>query len=207
MNSGLSKVDVTSDVTTADTHFHAPDVVESAEKLDSGIGSECSNRNRHVIKTRDNKPEVQEMECLLTARGLSVFVYEHSPKGEARTHLVPVVRVSLIQPSFNCTRRTDSDTIQISCFDMSLAQSNTKSAGECSCCFVCSTQPETRRLQQVSYHEADIRMRSHRLLRLDDNKSVTRQKIMTCSRLLKTGCNNIVLPILFIVVNNIVQHC
>ena len=30
---------------------------------------------------------------------------------------------------------------------------------------------------------------------------------MTCSRLLKTGCNNVVLPILFIVVNNIVQHC
>ena len=35
----------------------------------------------------------------------------------------------------------------------------------------------------------------------------TRLKIMTCSRLLKTGCNNVVLPILFIVVNNIVQHC
>ncbi len=35
----------------------------------------------------------------------------------------------------------------------------------------------------------------------------TRQKIITCSRLLKTGCNNVVLPILFIVVNNIVQHC
>ena len=35
----------------------------------------------------------------------------------------------------------------------------------------------------------------------------TRQKIMTCSRLLKTGCNNVVLPTLFIVVNNIVQHC
>ena len=29
---------------------------------------------------------------------------------------------------------------------------------------------------------------------------------MTCSRLLKTGCNNVVLLILFIVVNNIVQH-
>ncbi len=35
----------------------------------------------------------------------------------------------------------------------------------------------------------------------------TRPKIMTCSRLLKTGCNNVVLPTLFIVVNNIVQHC
>ncbi len=35
------------------------------------------------------------------------------------------------------------------------------------------TQPETRKLQQVCYHQADIRMRSHRLLRLDDNKSVT----------------------------------
>ena len=32
---------------------------------------------------------------------------------------------------------------------------------------------ETRQLQQVSYHQADIRMRSPRLLRLDDNKSVT----------------------------------
>ena len=28
---------------------------------------------------------------------------------------------------------------------------------------------------------------------------------MTCSRLLKTGCNNVVLPTLFIVVNNVVQ--
>ncbi len=37
-----------------------------------------------------------------------------------------------------------------------------------------ATQPKTRKLQQVSYHEADIRMRSHRLLRLDDNKSVNR---------------------------------
>ena len=36
-----------------------------------------------------------------------------------------------------------------------------------------STQPETRKLQQVSSHQADNRMRSHRLLRLDDNKSVT----------------------------------
>ena len=35
----------------------------------------------------------------------------------------------------------------------------------------------------------------------------TRQKIITCSKLLKTGCNNVVLPTLFIVVNNIVQHC
>ncbi len=35
------------------------------------------------------------------------------------------------------------------------------------------TQPETRKLKQVCYHQADIRMRSHRLLRLDDNKSVT----------------------------------
>ena len=40
------------------------------------------------------------------------------------------------------------------------------------------TQPETRKLQQVCCrlaatcdHQADIRMRSHRLLRLDDNKS------------------------------------
>ncbi len=35
----------------------------------------------------------------------------------------------------------------------------------------------------------------------------TRPKIITCSRLLKTGCNNVVLPTLFIVVNDIVQHC
>ena len=38
-------------------------------------------------------------------------------------------------------------------------------------------------------------------------RRTTRPKIMTCSRLLKTGCNNVVLPTLFIVVNNIVQHC
>ena len=37
----------------------------------------------------------------------------------------------------------------------------------------------------------------------------TRQKIITCSRLLKTGCNNVVLPILFVVVYNILfrHHC
>ncbi len=35
------------------------------------------------------------------------------------------------------------------------------------------SQPETRKLQQVCYHQADIRMRLHRLLWLDDNKSVT----------------------------------
>ena len=40
-----------------------------------------------------------------------------------------------------------------------------------------SEQPETRKLHQVCCkllpccHQADIRMRSHRLLRLDDNKS------------------------------------
>ena len=45
------------------------------------------------------------------------------------------------------------------------------------CCALIHTQPETRKLQQVccrlaaSCHQADIRMRSHRLLRLDDNKS------------------------------------
>ena len=36
---------------------------------------------------------------------------------------------------------------------------------------------------------------------------VTRLKMITCSRWLKTGCNNVVLPTLFIVVTNIVQHC
>ena len=33
-----------------------------------------------------------------------------------------------------------------------------------------TTQPETRKLQQVCYHQANIRMRSHRLLRLHDNR-------------------------------------
>jgi hypothetical protein len=31
-------------------------------------------------------------------------------------------------------------------------------------------QPETRKLQYVCYHQADIGMRSHRLLWLDDDK-------------------------------------
>ncbi len=39
--------------------------------------------------------------------------------------------------------------------------------------FIFATQPETRKLQQVSCHQADIRMRSHRSLGLHDNKSVT----------------------------------
>ena len=36
-----------------------------------------------------------------------------------------------------------------------------------------STQPETHKLQQVSYHQANIRMHLHRLLQLDDNKLLT----------------------------------
>ena len=36
-----------------------------------------------------------------------------------------------------------------------------------------TSQPKTRKLQRVSYHQAHIRMRSHHLLRLDDSKSVT----------------------------------
>ncbi|CAB4036952.1 Hypothetical predicted protein, partial [Paramuricea clavata] len=133
MNSGLSNDDVTIDVTTTDTRTapsHLPQVAAPEEKLDSGIGSEFSHKNRHVIKSRDSKPDVQEMECLVTAGGLSMFVYEHSKMGKAWNRLVPVVRVSLIQPAFNCTRRADSDTIQISCFDISLAKckSNTRSA-------------------------------------------------------------------------------
>ena len=39
--------------------------------------------------------------------------------------------------------------------------------------FSARTQPETRKLQQFSYQQADIRMRSLRWFRLDDNKSVT----------------------------------
>ena len=35
----------------------------------------------------------------------------------------------------------------------------------------------------------------------------TRPKIMSYNSLLKTGLNNVVLPTLFNVVNNIVQHC
>ena len=35
----------------------------------------------------------------------------------------------------------------------------------------------------------------------------TRPKIMSCNRLLKTGLNTVVLPTLFNVVNNMVQHC
>ena len=37
---------------------------------------------------------------------------------------------------------------------------------------ILSTQSETHKLQQVSYHQADLRMRSHRLLRLDDITSM-----------------------------------
>ena len=47
-------------------------------------------------------------------------------------------------------------------------------------------QPETRKLQYVCYHQADIGMRSHRLLRLDDDKSVT-NCYQTCCKL-RTAC-------------------
>ena len=62
-----------------------------------------------------------------------------------------------------------------------LKKQNNKITGTISICIlnkVLSTQPETRKLQQICCrlaatccHQADIRMRSHRLLRLDDNKS------------------------------------
>ena len=52
------------------------------------------------------------------------------------------------------------------------------------------TQPETCKLQQVCCrlaancdHQADIRMRSHRLLRLDDNKSAASCELQTCCKL------------------------
>ena len=52
-----------------------------------------------------------------------------------------------------------------------------------------------------------IRKFFHYPARYDILCTPTRLKIITCSRSIKTGCNNVVLPILFIVVNNIVQHC
>ena len=108
----------------ASTLPHPSEVATSQEKLDRGIGSECSHGNRlkHVVQSRESKPDVQEIKCLFTAGRVSVFVYEHSLTGEARSRVVPVVGVSLVQPSFNSTRRTDCNTIQISCFDVSLAK-------------------------------------------------------------------------------------
>ena len=137
-NSGFSNDDfiggVTGNEDPASTLSHPSEVAKSQEKLDSGIGSECSHGNRlkHVVQSRESTPDVQEMECLFTAGGVSVFVYEHSPTGEAGSRVVPVVGVSLVQPSFNCTRRTDCNTIQISCFDVSLAkcESNSRNSGE-----------------------------------------------------------------------------
>lgn len=137
MDSGFSNDDVIGGVTADDTSTlsHSPDVATSQEKLDSGISSECSHGDRlkQVVQSRETKPDVQELECLFTAGGVSLFVYEHSSTGEARTRLVPVVGVSLVQPAFNCTRRTDCNTVQISCFDVSLAKckSNTRNSGGC----------------------------------------------------------------------------
>ena len=137
MNSGFSNDEVFSGVFRDDTSTlsHPPAVATSQEKLDSGIGSECShgNRMKHVVQSRETKPDVQELECLFTAGRVSAFVYEHSLTGEARTRLVPVVGVSLVQPAFNSTRRTDCNTVQISCFDLSLAKckSTARNSGEC----------------------------------------------------------------------------
>ena len=132
MSCSLSNDDVTTSEHSTSALSHLSEVAASDEKLDSGIGSECSHKNRQPVKSHENhQPNVQEMEFLVTARGLSMFVYEKCKTAQARTRLVPVVRVSLIQPSFNCTRRTDCDTVQISCFDVSLAKCNSdaESAG------------------------------------------------------------------------------
>ena len=52
---------------------------------------------------------------------------------------------------------------------------------------------------KFAYSEAKFRSQVHTF--------DTRQKIMSCNRLLKTGCNNIVGATLFLVVNNIEQYC
>ena len=60
-----------------------------------------------------------------------------------------------------------------------------------------------RKLEKIMLCYLSFHLHGTNLIEL----AVTRLKIITCSRLLKTGCNNVVLPTLFIVVNNIVQHC
>ena len=116
---------------------HRPGLHLTDEKVDSGIGSECSykreQRHKHVTSSRDvsSTSIVQPMECLFTARSLFVSVYDLNVEESAEELLVPVVRVSFIQPAFNCTRLTESSTVQMSCFDFSLAKSepSSKSAG------------------------------------------------------------------------------
>ena len=56
-----------------------------------------------------------------------------------------------------------------------------------------TAEPETRKLQQVcrrlvslELYQADIRMRSHRLLRLDDNKSAACSQQVWCKLIVKT---------------------
>ena len=137
MNSDFSNDDVISSVSGDDTSTlsYPPEVATFQEKLDSGIGSECSHGNRlkRAVQSRETKLDVQEMECLFTAGRVSVFVYEHSSTGDARMRLVPIVGVSLVQPSFNCTGRTDCNTVQISSFDLSLAKckSTARNSGGC----------------------------------------------------------------------------
>ena len=75
--------------------------------------------------------------------------------------------------------------------------------------FKCTTYIDARHiLHERSQDVQNLFTRTKRIGRQKQNFNVvTRLKIITCSRLLKTGCNNVVLPTLFIVVNNIVQHC
>jgi hypothetical protein len=73
------------------------------------------------------------------------------------------------------------------------------SSTDASCFINClTTQPETRKLQQVCCrldatcdHQADVRMRSHRLLRLDNIKSVA-SCLQTCCKLWSTDLLQVV---------------
>ena len=132
----------TSDSTLEDQVFHHKPAYTTShragvhpmdEKIDSGVGSESSFKpepQRHTRKSRDlpNTAGVQPMECLFTAGSLSVCVYDKGTREGGGEYLVPVVHASFIQPVFTCSRMTESDTVQISCFDLSLAKGKTKSS-------------------------------------------------------------------------------
>ena len=57
---------------------------------------------------------------------------------------------------------------------------------------------------QALYH---VYLHEVRHATTDEKRQLHSKKRTTCSGLMKTALNNVVLPTLFNVVNNIVQHC
>lgn len=137
MNKNLCSGIVSNDVTSASNLTpsyvsnypdHRLEDMVTADKLDSGIGSEWSQKNLDSAKRCEDRQQNNEMECLFTSQTCSIFLYEKLE--DQCSGLVPVVSASLVQPSLSFNKRADCHTIQVSCFDFFLSKCNKDFTGK-----------------------------------------------------------------------------